>query len=202
MRSHWFLPETPDVLGTLTSQAIVTVDGIAAFAAWAHGDPQREAEVRAAEHAADRVRRQLQAELRRAFSTPVDQEDLYELSELLDRVMNAAKNIVREAEVLAVIPDAQMAAMADEMVAGMEHLRTALAHLTGDGDVATEQADAVLATERRMEKVYRQAMSELLTLDDLHRVMALRELYRRVLAAGEGMAAVAERIWYAVVKEA
>lgn len=202
MRSHWFLPETPDVLGTLSSQVEVTVGGIAAFAAWAHGDPEREADVRAAEHEADRVRRQLQVQLRRAFSTPVDQEDLYELSELLDGVMNAAKNIVREAEVLAVPPDAHLAAMVDEMVHGMDHLRTALAHLTGDGDVATEQADEALATERRMEKAYRQAMSELLTLEDLRRAMALRELYRRVLSAGEGMAAVAERIWYAVVKEA
>ena len=25
MRSHWFLPETPDVLGTLAAQADVTV---------------------------------------------------------------------------------------------------------------------------------------------------------------------------------
>jgi uncharacterized protein len=201
MRSHWFLPESPDVLGTLRTQAKVTSEGITAFAGWAHGDAEQESTVRAAEHEADRVRRQLQTQVRQAFSTPVDQEDLYSLSELLDGVMNAAKNIVREADVLGIAPDPPLAAMADGLVAGLDHLRVAFDHLTGDGDVATEQADAALAAERRMEKAYRQAMRDLLTAEDLLLVVARRELYRRALEAGERMAAVAERVWYAVVKE-
>ena len=52
-----------------------------------------------------------------------------------------------------------------------------------------------------MEKVYRRAMHDLLAEEDLRQVVARRELYRRVLEAGERLAAVAERIWYAVVKE-
>ena len=52
-----------------------------------------------------------------------------------------------------------------------------------------------------MEKVYRQAMRDLLASDDLRHAMSMRELYRRVLEAGERLAAVAERVWYAVVKE-
>ena len=109
----------------------------------------------------------MQGQLRQAFSTPIDQEDLYSLSELLDRVLNAAKNIVREAEVLGIDPDER----------------------------------AVLAAERRMEKVYRRAMHDLLSNEDLRQVVARRELYRRLLEAGERLSAVAERIWYAVVKE-
>lgn len=202
MKSHWFLPETPDVLGTLGVQADITVAGISAFAAWAHGDAAQEVQVRSAEHDADKVRRELQLQLRRAFSTPVDQEDLYTLSELLDSVINAAKNIVREADVLGLLPDAAIAAMADEMVQGVGHLRVALRHLTGDGDTATTEADAALATERQMEKIYRDAMRQLLASEDLRRAVSLRELYRRVLEAGERLAAVAERVWYAVVKQA
>lgn len=201
MRSHWFLPETPDVLGTLATQADITVTGIAAFAAWAHGDPEQEAAVRTAEHMADQARRTLQTQLRQAFSTPVDQEDLYSLSELLDSVLNAAKNIVREADALGVAPDGPVAAMADDLAEGLSHLRIALDHLTGDGDVATGEADAALAAERRMEKVYRQAMRDLVASDDVRHAMSMRELYRRVLEAGERLATVAERVWYAVVKE-
>jgi uncharacterized protein Yka (UPF0111/DUF47 family) len=201
MRSHWFLPETPDVLGTLAAQADITVTGIGAFAAWAHGDSAQETDVRAAEHEADQVRRELQTQLRHAFSTPIDQEDLYSLSELLDSVMNATKNIVREADALGVAPDAPVAAMADHLAEGLGHVRIALAHLTGDGDTATSEADAALAAERRMEKVYRQAMRDLGAVEDIRRAIALRELYRRVLESGERLAAVAERVWYAVVKE-
>ncbi len=201
MRSHWFLPETPDVLGTLAAQADVTVDGITAFAAWAHGDATQETAVRAAEHRADTLRRELQVQLRQAFSTPLDQEDLYSLSELLDAVLNAAKNIVRETDSLGLSPDAAAAGMADELAVGLGHLRIALAHLTGDGDTATREADAALAAQRRMEKAYRAAMRSLLAEDDLRRTIALREIYRRTLEAGERLALVAERVWYAVVKE-
>jgi hypothetical protein len=201
MRSHWFLPETPDVLGTLREQAEVTAEGLTAFSGWARGDLEQESAVRAAEHEADRVRRRLQVQLRRAFSTPIDQEDLYSLSELLDSVMNAVKNIVREAEVLAVAPDARAAGMAGELLEGMSHVRTAFDHLTHDADVATVEADAALSAQRRMEKIYRQAMHDLLALEDLRRIVSQRELYRRLLDAGERLAAVAERIWYAVVKE-
>ena len=201
MRLHWFLPETPDVLGTLRAQADVTVRGLTAFAGWARGAADQGPVVRATEHEADGVRRTLQAQLRQAFSTPIDQEDLYSLSELLDGVLNAAKNIVREAEVLAIDPDERAAELADELVEGMTHIRAAFGRLTGKGDAATAEADAALAAERRMEKVYRKAMHDLLANEDLRQVVARRELYRRLLEAGERLAAVAERIWYAVVKE-
>jgi len=147
------------------------------------------------------VRRGLARQLRSAFSTPIDQEDLYSLSELLDAVLNSLKNVVREADVLALLPDAAIATMADEVVDGARHLVAALAVLTDDGDQATVEADAALAAERRMEKTYRAAMRDLLEVDDLRAVVARRELYRRLLEAGERMASVAERVWYAVVKQ-
>jgi len=40
-----------------------------------------------------------------AFTTPLDPEDIFELSRELDRVLNGAKNIVREAEVMETAPD-------------------------------------------------------------------------------------------------
>jgi hypothetical protein len=45
-------------------------------------------------------------------------------------------------------------------------------------------------------------MAELLTVDDLRDVMARRELYRRGARIGEAVTDVAERVLYAVVKEA
>ena len=52
-----------------------------------------------------------------------------------------------------------------------------------------------------MEKIYRVAMRDLLADPDALRVMGRREIYRRVLEVGERVEDVAERIWYAVVKE-
>jgi hypothetical protein len=110
--ARWFLPEEPDVLGTLRLQARVTLEGMEAFATWSErGDEDQARAVRDAEHRADDVRRELLEQLSAALTTPVDQEDVYWLSERLDAVMNAAKTIVREAEVLEIRPDEHTGAM-------------------------------------------------------------------------------------------
>ena len=201
-RKHWFLPENPDVLRTLVAQADLTVAGAVAFAAWAGGDLAQEEQVRACEHQADEVRRQLSQQLRQAFSTPVDQEDLFTLSERLDAVLNGLKNVVREADSYALEPDTAIASLAAEIETGVQHLRTAIDHLAKDGDVATREADEAVSAERRMEKIYRRAMRDLLAVDDLHVVVTRGELYRRTLEVGERLTRVADRVWYAVVKEA
>jgi uncharacterized protein Yka (UPF0111/DUF47 family) len=198
---HWFMPQRPDVMGTLLSQADVTVVGAVAFESWAAGELAQQAQVRESERRADQIRRQLSAELRDAFSTPVDQEDLFTLSERLDAVLNGLKNIVREADSVAVEPDAPMAAMAAEIVAGVRHLRSAIQHLTSSRDRATQEADGAVARERRMEEIYREAMRRLLATEDLREVASRTELYRRTLDIGERLTRVADRIWYAVVKE-
>ena len=160
MRSHWFLPETPDVLGTLAAQADVTVRGLAAFApAWAHGDAAQGPEVQG-EHEADGVRRTLQTQLRHAFSTdrpggPVQSLRAAGRGDQRREEHRPGGRRPRHRSGRAV------AAMAGDLVEGMGHLRLALDHLTGDGDTATMEADAALAAERRMEKVYRRAMRDL-----------------------------------------
>ena len=63
------------------------------------------------------------------------------------------------------------------------------------------QANEALRAERRIEKVYREAMGALLEVDDLREVTARRELYRRLARIGEVVVEVAERVWYAVVRE-
>ncbi len=201
MSKHWFLPQNPDVMQTLAAQADITVSGAVAFAAWAGGDFTQKEQVRACGHQADEVRRQLSLQLRQAFSTPIDQEDLFTLSERLDAVLNALKNVVREADGYGLEPDAAIAAMAGEIATGVQHLGAAINHLTRDGNAATREADAAVSAERRMEKIYRDAMRRLLAADDLRELMIRGEFYRRTLEIGERLTRVADRVWYAVVKE-
>jgi glutamine synthetase adenylyltransferase len=58
-----------------------------------------------------------------------------------------------------------------------------------------------VSTQRKLEKVYRIAMSALLAVDDLREVMARRELYRRFSRISETLVEAADRVWYATVKE-
>ena len=201
MTSRWFLPATPDVLGLIAEQMEATVAGLDAFVAWAAGDVGAADEVRRLEHEADDRKRALRRSLRSAFTTPLDPEDLYTLSERLDAVLNAAKNTVREAEVLHFAPDAALAAMAGDVRDAVHELALAYQHLDNDGDTATGHADAAIRCERRLERTYRAAMSAVLEEQDLPVAMSQRELYRRLSRMGDLVVEVAERVWYAVVKE-
>ena len=198
---RWFLPETPDVLAMLRRQLEVTIQGMDALVAWANGDPSAAETVRELEHRADDVKRELQRALVDAFTTPYDAEDLYTLVRGIDWILNLSKDAVRESEVMDCPPDAAVAAMAALLREGVGHLDDAVAGLQEHRANATAAAVEAIKAERNLERVYRQAMGDLLASEDLREVMARRELYRRFSRIAELLTEVAERVWYAVIKE-
>ncbi len=202
MTKRWFLPEMPDLLGMLGTQATITIEGMQGLVAWAGGDAAAADTVRTCEHKADERKRELWRALRDAFSPPIDAEDLFTLSADLDEVLNAAKDLVREAEVMRMAPDSATLEMATLLAEAVGHLANAFAHLADKNTDATVEADAAVRSQRRVERSYRAAMSALLAEGDLREVMGRREIYRRLARIGDVVHAVAERIWYAVVKEA
>ena len=203
MRRHrWFLPETPDVLGMLREQTAITIEGMEALIAWSNGDPGAADRLRECEHRADDRKRELRASLTIAFTTPLEPEDIFELSTELDRMLNSAKNTVREAEVMEIGPDEAISQMAVELAAGVRDLGGALEQLSaGERVAATEAADRAAKSQTRIEKIYRRSMSALVAVDDLREVAARRELYRRLARTSDVLREVAERVWYSVLKE-
>ena len=200
--NRWFLPKTPDLLGLLAVQGEITISGIDALCAWAKGDASQGAAVHEIEHKGDLATRAVLTAVRNAFVTPISPEDIYEISERLDGVLNAAKNLVRESELVDMDPDPPMAEMAELVGHGLRNLVQAFPCLSSDPDRATDCADAAVKQQRALEHVYRRAMSALLQIDDLREIARRRELYRRCARMGDGIEGVAHRVWYAVVKEA
>jgi Phosphate transport regulator (distant homolog of PhoU) len=198
---RWFLAQNPDVLGLLNDQVMVTLRGLDSFVDWSAGNVAAERAVRDAEHEADNARRRLMTEVLAAFSPPLEPEDIYELSERLDAVLNGAKNVVREAEVMAMAPDPPLAEMAGSLRDGVGHIGEAFRALVSDADRATTEADAAIKCVRALEHSYRLAMSKLLAERDVGEITGRRELYRRYARLGEGLESVAERVWYSVVKK-
>lgn len=203
MSAHrWFLPESPDLLGMLREQAAITVEGMAALVAWSQGDEAAVARLRDCEHRADDRKRELRRAASAAFITAIEPEDAFELSRDLDRLLDNAKNAVREAEVMLTRPDQAMEEMARELEDGTRHLADALAALQAqDAAGATAAADHATRGQSRVEHVYRGAMTALVTVDDLGEVSAKRELYRRLARTSDDLREVAERVWYSVLKE-
>ncbi|MCS7005997.1 MAG: DUF47 family protein [Gaiellaceae bacterium] len=199
---HWFLPEQPDVLGVLRRQIAVARKGVDALVEWAAGDASKAEVVRALEHEGDALKRELEVQLTTAFTTPLEPEDLYTLSRGIDWILNRSKDLVRESEVMATPPDEPLLEMCERLAEAVHCLADAIDGLAARSPDATERANAAMRAERRIEKTYRDAMARLVEIDDLREVMARRELYRRVARMGELVVDIAERVWYAVVKEA
>jgi len=199
---RWFLPDNPPLLDMLGQQAAITTAGMEALVGWAGGDTAAGDAVRQCEHEADAQKRELWRSLRDAFSPPLDAEDLFTLSAELDEVLNSAKDLVREMEVMNLEPNDATREMVGLVAEAVQHLAVAFTHLGSRPQDATEAADAAIKSGRRIEHAYRRAMSELLQHDDVAVVFTWREVYRRLSRIGDLVHHVAERVWYSVMKEA
>jgi uncharacterized protein Yka (UPF0111/DUF47 family) len=197
----WFLPDSPDVLGLLRHQLAVTISAVDGFQAWAVGDASAAHAVLDTEREGEAAKRELLSALRAAFVTPLEPEDVFALSRGVDRILNSARNLVKESEAMDCPPDAGIAEMGRLLGASLQHIDNAIARLGSDGDEAAASADAAITTERQLESAYYKGMGGLLEVEDRSERIARRELYRRCSRIGETVVEVAERVVYAVVKQ-
>jgi len=200
-RQPWFLPQRVDVLGLLRAQAEVTVSGLAAFADWSRTGSDEDADrVRAAEHAGDAARRALLEALTVVLTTPIEQEDAYELSEQLDDVLDLAKDTVRTAQALDWRPDVHAAEMGERVHASAAHLLAAISKLGPRPGHPGEETELGIKSARAIEKSLRAGLAALPRAGDPWTVSATIEVYRCYSAVGTALVRVADRTWYATLR--
>ena len=74
--------------------------------------------------------------------------------------------------------------------------------LRSDPGRAGERADAASQSVYPAGRDYREAMAQLLESEDLRAVVAGQILYRRYLEVADAVVAVADRLWFAVLRGA
>ena len=200
-RRRWLTPETPDIVGLLRGQVAVTIEGLDLFVAWAEGDTSAADPLADVEHRGDAAKRTLFRALRAAFVTPLEPEDVFALSRGVDWILDYARDLVSESQVMACPPDSAIAEMARLLNEAVRDIDQALAQLLSDEEAATAAADAAIKAERKLEHTYYHGMGALLEVEGRSERIARRELYRRCARIGEMVIDVAERIVYAVVKQ-
>lgn len=212
------LPAIPDVIGLLVTQGEITLRGISCFVDWSDdGSSDTATAVDKAEQDADVARRNLLVLLQNALSTPVDQEDIYMISERTDQIINEAKHTVGEAEILHWTPDAHALAMAKHIYAGTDCLVEGFRLIHSDSNQAGVQADKAVKAVRHVERRYRSAMAELLQLSnssfpsgsfgdtattgDIRSLIVTQELYRHYVQVADAVVRVADRLWFSVLRD-
>lgn len=161
------LPRTPDFFSLVDDQcdqAVKTMEELVVFMERHKNKAARH--VRQMEKEGDRLKRRNLDVLNKAFSTPMDREDIYRAIVDVDDLMNYAKTTVREMELFEVAPDGFTLQMAVELKQGTEALQQGFAMLRKDISLAEGGAQAAHKAERNVEKLYRKALVELFELKE------------------------------------
>ncbi len=159
-------PRSPDFFSLLNEQCDLAVEATEEFVKFMGTNEWHHAErILQLEHLGDDLKVRNIDVLNRAFSTPMDREDLYRAIMSLDHIINYAKTTVREMELLGVSPDRFTLEMAEQYRDGALALQRGYRRLATDPAPAADDANAARKAERSTEKVYRSALAELLDVD-------------------------------------
>ncbi len=213
-------PEAPDFLSMLSEQCEVLVE--------AHAALVREMSKEGAEHEFELIdviqrgaesHRHTLDRLNRAFVTPIDREDISLASERLAQVLEYIESTDREMDLLDVPADAQIQRMVATLGEGIEALRNGFANLGVRMIDAESEAQRALASERRMEELYRAALTDLFRggaldapggqdadsrradcFDAVVKILKRREVYRHLSNAADRVALAGATLHAIVVK--
>jgi uncharacterized protein Yka (UPF0111/DUF47 family) len=179
------LKESNKFISMLVGQAAKTVEGVLYLeSAIDRVDARAVEALRALAEDASELRRVLIDELHKTFVTPLDREDIFNLSHCYEDMVIYALTTMEEMDVLKVDADAYIRRMIALVREEAQELQLAILRLAKNARVAGDHAREVRQKEREVERVYRGAIKELFaSAMDPERLPALfyrREVYRHI----------------------
>jgi uncharacterized protein Yka (UPF0111/DUF47 family) len=149
-------------------------------------------------------RRVLIDELHKTFITPLDREDIYNLSYCYEKMALYALTTLEEMTLLHVGPDDAIRAMVTLVHEQAEELENAMRRLMQNPRVASGHANAVHERERRVELAYRAAVRDLFAhataAEALPDVFYRREVYRHISNMSDRAVSAANVLGMVVMK--
>lgn len=176
----------------LVEQTRLTVKGLELLKVYLERrDPETAHQISRLEKEADEVRRVLIEELMRTFVTPFDREDIFSLSREIDDVLDYANTTVDEMEILDVTPTSYMQRMAGFLYEAAVEIEMAVERLQDNhASVASTHVQRAKSLENRVEMVYREALADLFSGEDVSpkhimEMLKVREIYRHLSNAAD-----------------
>ena len=179
------LSQKDKFVAMLIAQADKTIEGVRFLEANIEAVDERAVTAlrRLAEEASE-LRRVLIDELHKTFITPLDREDIFNLSHCYDDMVTYALTTLEEMSILKVDADDHIRYMVRLVREEAEELQAAILRLGHNPRVAGDHAREVREKERKVEREYRTAIKELFAgATDPAALPALfyrREVYRHI----------------------
>jgi predicted phosphate transport protein (TIGR00153 family) len=192
-------------IGLLIQQAEVTVEGIKLLQECIQQPDEESIEkMRAKEYEADEIRRILIDELHDTFITPIDREDIFNLSLNIDDMLDYALTTIEEMNLLKIDADEYLTEMVSLVRQEAEELAMAMHRLSENPRVAGQHAQRAKKLENEVEHLYRTAIADLFTkAKDFKPLMIMlrrREVYRHVANMSDKADAAANVFGMVVMK--
>jgi uncharacterized protein Yka (UPF0111/DUF47 family) len=172
-------------LSMLVNQAAKTVEGVRYLESVLENvDDAAVERLRAIANDAAELRRVLIDELHKTFITPLDREDIFNLSHCYEDMVTYALTTMEEMSILKVERDKYIQRMVELVRQEAQQLELAIQRLANNPRVAGDHAHEVHNMEREVERLYRAAIKDLFArATDPERLPGLfyrREVYRHI----------------------
>ena len=132
------------------------------------------------EDEADGIRRVLIDALNKTYITPIDREDLFHLSRLLDEIIDYIKTSVDEIRLFKITPNEDLAKITDTLLEIAEHLNAAITLMHDDQEGSKAAAYKVKHLENVMESLTKSAYATIFESDDFKMIFKYNEIYRHL----------------------
>jgi predicted phosphate transport protein (TIGR00153 family) len=200
-----FQSKDAQFLQLLVDQSAKTLEGIEELQRFVEsGNRDAAKRVKQLEREADELRRIVTHELDQTFITPIDPEDIYQLSRTIDEILDYADSTVEEMELFGIRGNDTLRQMVGLVLEGAQEIHFAMVRLKDHPSVAGEHASRARSLENRVEKVYRRAVADLFnTMHDVPKVvegLKYREVYRHLSNAADRYVEAADVVAHIVVK--
>jgi uncharacterized protein len=194
-------PRERNFYAMLSDQASKTLEGIEALGRFVETpSPENAKGVKDIEREADELRRVLIEDLDTSFVTPMDREDIFALSRVVDDIVDYANTTVDEMEIYEVGPDKHLREMVDILRKSAREIADAVKILKSYPNIAMEHAIQAKSYENAMEKAYHAALADLFKRTDTVYMLKMREIYRHLSNAADRSDAAANIICSIVMK--
>ncbi len=136
------------------------------------------------EEDADDIRAKVVEELNKTFVTPIDREDIYALSRVVDDIIDYGKSTVEEMMAFQVKPNEHLLLMAQGLCEAASAITEAIACLPKNRERAMEVVYAK-KRENYVEHCYREALVDLFKQKNVVTILKFREIYRHMSNAAD-----------------
>ncbi|AFK85154.1 MULTISPECIES: DUF47 domain-containing protein [Thermoanaerobacterium] len=199
---NWLFSKGVDFYKLLQEHSNLALKGVQALALYMTTGKDDDGEkVISIEKEADNKRKELIDELDSTFITPIEREDIYELSSAIDNILDYCETTVKEMEIYELAPTEELREMVDVILRGTELIARSVYNLDKDKKVAMDCALKAKKLENEMESYYRKHLAKLIKSDDIKYILKMREIYRHLNNCADKMDLAGEILGHILVKE-